>query len=109
MQLSASDNRLFYAESRPTTVSPDSRLTAPHQSAQISTEIFSKSDIFLAPENHHATHHTPPRNRHKLTTKNHPKNITLLPTPFKKRPQIREKLQEDHPKAPLNFFCRKQV
>ena len=109
MQLSASSNRLFYVELRPTTVSPDSRPTAPHQPAQISTEISSKSGIFLAPENHHPTHHNPPCKNHKLTTKNHPENITFLPTPFKKHPQIPEKSQDAHPKAPLNFFCRKQV
>ena len=99
MQLSASSNRLFYVELRPTTVSPDSRPTAPHQPAQISTEISSKSGIFLAPENHHPTHHNPPRNHHKSTSKLPSKNARF-PEPPSKTPAKQPKIAPQ----PLQIF-----
>jgi hypothetical protein len=76
-------------------------------SARISTEIFSKSGISSAPKNHHPTHRVSPRKNHKLTTKNHPENITFRKTPLKKHPKIPENPPPDHPLAPLIFFCQK--
>jgi hypothetical protein len=53
-------------------------------------KIFSKNDIFLAPEFDHRIHHDSPANHHNITTKYHAKNAHFSNTPFKNAPKTLE-------------------
>ncbi len=57
----------------------------PPNTRAFSTEIFSKSGIFLKPENPPSTHHVPPQNHHNFTTKNHPEKSRFPKTPLKNK------------------------
>ncbi len=63
-----------------------------------------KSDIFLASNSHHPTHHQSPPKHHNFTTKT-PQKTPFSTTPMKKRPQnraktVRRALQIFSPKTP---------
>jgi hypothetical protein len=53
---------------------------------EISTEIFSKSDIFSALKYHHPKTTTQPAVHHKFTTKNHLKTTHFLKKPLQNTP-----------------------
>ena len=63
----------------------------PPNTRAFSTEIFSKSGIFLKPENPPSTHHVPPQNHHNFTTKNHPEK-SLFPKPPSKTKENQQEI-----------------